>query len=270
MGGLLRAEQRKSFSTKLWWALLIPVALLSILINVSGGLFTDVLAADGTELPLLLGSLAYALVVTSTFAMVYGVVAAASEFRHRTITTTYLTTSGRGSVLLAKMVVSAAIGVLYALVAVVPGVLAGLVGGSALPDTGPLLTVAAIGAVVSALWSALGTALGTAISNQAGSLVTGLVYVLLGELMISLLLTSSESAPVRQLSAYLPVNAGEVALYEVPARALGGARYGGQVVEAFAGVSAPPPAWAALLVLAAWTATVGATGWVVAGRRDVA
>ncbi|OLT06441.1 hypothetical protein BJF90_16785 [Pseudonocardia sp. CNS-004] len=89
----VRAEFRKVASTKLWWALLIPVALLSSMINLFGGVFTAAFPEE--QLPLLLGSIAYALGMTSVFAAVHGLVAAAGEYRHRTITTTYLTTRGR-------------------------------------------------------------------------------------------------------------------------------------------------------------------------------
>jgi ABC-2 type transport system permease protein len=268
---LLRAEVRKTFSTKLWWALLVPVALLSIVINLFGGLFTAAIPDEGAGLPLLLGSLAYALGLTGVFAACYGIVAMAGEFRHRTITTTYLTGPRRGRVLVAKMATSAAVGALYAAVVALVGVLAGLagqVGGSA-PAVDQLLAVSAIGMAVAALWAALGSALGTVISNQVSGLVAILVYLLLGELLISALLNSADSNVVPRLTAYLPGNAGDVAIYDVPAHVLAGNDLGPTVVETLAGVTAPPPWWGALLVLAVWVAAVAATGWVVGARRDV-
>ena len=39
LGAELRAELRKTFSTRLWWALGIPVLVLSILYNLFGALF---------------------------------------------------------------------------------------------------------------------------------------------------------------------------------------------------------------------------------------
>ncbi|WP_346276078.1 hypothetical protein [Pseudonocardia sp.] len=270
MGRLLRAEVRKTFSTKLWWALLVPVALLSIVINLFGGLFAAAIPNKGAGLPLLLGSLAYALGLTGVFAACYGVVAMAAEFRHRTITTTYLTEPRRGRVLLAKMATSAAVGALYAAVVALVGVLAGLAGqGGAAPAVDQLLAVSAIGMAVAALWSALGSALGTVISNQVSGLVGILVYLLLGELLISALLNSADSDVVPQLTSYLPGNAGDVAIYDIPAHVLAGSDLGPTVVETLAGVTAPPPWWGALLVLAAWVAAVAATGWVVGARRDV-
>lgn len=272
--GLLRSELRKVFSTRLWWALLVPVLALSALINLFGSVFAGALAetaAGGSPVPLLLGSLAYALVLTSVFAAVGGIVATAGEFRHRTVTTTYLTAPGRGPVLLAKMAVGGLVGALYAAAAVVIGILAGLVGqgGSAFPDAGPLLAVTLIGIVVVALWAAFGVAVATVISNQVGALVGTLVYLLFAELAVSLLLNDAELRAARGITAYLPGNAGDVALYDIPATVLGDPASSDEIVELLAGVTAPPPWWGALLVLAAWTAAAGGLAWVVGSRRDI-
>ena len=266
----VRAEYRKVVSTKLWWGLLVPVVVLSIVINLFGGAFTAAFPEAG-RLPLLLGSLAYALGLAGVFAAVQGVVAAAGEHRHRTITTTYLTTRGRALVLVAKMLVSGGVGGAYAAVTVLVGVPAGLAadGGAAFPAVGPLLATAAIGVAVTTLWGALGAALGTAVSNQVTALVTVLLHLLIGELLIGALLAAAESDAVAALSSYLPGNAGEVAVYQIPAREIAGPATGPQVVELLAGVASPPPWGVALLALATWTAAVGAVGWVVGGRRDI-
>jgi ABC-2 type transport system permease protein len=266
----IRAELRKVVSTKLWWGLLIPVVVLSTVINLFGGAFTAAFP-EAERLPLLLGSLAYALGLTSVFAAVQGVVAAAGEHRHRTITTTYLTTRGRTPVLLAKMLVSAAVGACYAAVTVLMGVLAGLVADAdaAFPAPGPLFATAAIGVAVAGLWGALGAALGTAVPNQVSALVAVLLYLLIGELLVGALLAGAESESVRALSSYLPGNAGEVAIYDIPAWEIAGPVTGPQVVEILAGVTTPPSWGVALLTLVAWTAAVGAAGWLVGGRRDI-
>lgn len=264
---LLVAECRKTVSIKLWWALLIPVVLLSALVNAFGGLFTASLADLGSP-SLLPVSLAYSLSLTSVFAALYGVVTAAGEFRHRTITTTYLQARGRGSVLAAKSAVAAGVGAVYALGAALSGVPAGLLGGGSAPDAASVLVVTGIGVVVVALWAVLGIALGTVLSNQVVALVVTLVYLLLGEFLLSPLLTRAGSPTVARLSSYLPGNAGDVALYDLPVRALSGAD-ARPVLELLAGVSAPPPWWGALIVLVFWTAAAAAGAWLVGDRRDI-
>jgi ABC-2 type transport system permease protein len=270
VGAAVRAELRKVASTKLWWGLLIPVALLSSMINLFGGVFTSAFS-ESEQLPLLLGSVAYSLGLTSVFAAVHGIVAAAGEYRHRTITTTYLTTRGRLPVLVAKMLVSAGVGGCYAVVTVVTGVLAGAAadGDAAFPAVSPLVATAVIGIAVSALWGALGAAFGTAVSNQVTALVGFLLYLMVGELLIGALLEAADSGALRSLSSYLPGNAGEVAVYVIPADEIAGPVTGPQVVEILAGVVDPPGWGVALLVLVIWTAAVGAAGWFVAGRRDI-
>lgn len=270
MTALVRAEFRKAFSTKLWWALLVPVVVLSLLVNLFGGLFTASLAdahSGAGVPPILLGSLAYSLSLTSVFAALYGVVTSAAEFRHRTITTTYLTAQGRGRVFAAKAVSTGAVGALYAAATVVVGAVAGLVVHAGLPAAGALAAVTAVGLVVAALWAVLGTAIGVAISNQATALVVTLVYMLVAEALLSLLLGRSDNPVAARLAAYLPGNAGDVAVFDVAGRALLGD--GRQLAELLAGVSQPPPWWGALLVLAAWTAAGAATAWLVGRRRDI-
>lgn len=267
MTAALRSELRKLLSTKLWWALLIPVAVVAALVN----LFSGVLARSITDVgggPVLLVSIAYALGLTSTFAAVYGIVAMSSEFRHRTITTTYLTTEGRSRVLLAKACCAAGVGAVYAIVTVAVGVLAGLLASGEFPPVGPLLAELATGAAVVALWSVFGNALGTVITNQAVVLVLTLGYLLLGELLVSALLNNSGNDTLARLTSYLPGNAGDVALYDGPAQALV-PQGGDRLVEAVAGVTHPPPWWGGLLLLAAWAAAATASAWVVGGRRDI-
>jgi hypothetical protein len=86
----LRAELRRVTSTRLWWALLIPVAVLAAVVNLFGGLLGDAVGDSGGDLPVLLASVAFTLTLVAVFAGVYGAVIAAGEFRHRTVTTTYL------------------------------------------------------------------------------------------------------------------------------------------------------------------------------------
>jgi hypothetical protein len=275
--GVLRAEALKALSVRTWWALAIPVGLLAVMVNLFGGLFGSAVAGVGGDdgIPgILLASLAYALSLTTVFAALHGVVLATAEFRHRTVTTTYLL-AGRVPTLLAKAAVAAGVGAAYALLAIVLGLLAGLAGQGAapLPSVGGIVSLSCAGILVCAFWSVLGVALGTLVVNQAGAVVALLVYVLAAENLVALVLrsgTEEGEAPgtAARITSLLPANAGDVALYDLPARELGG-RYAPSIVEGLAGVAAPPPGWGALLVLLVWTGAGLAVAWVVGGRRDV-
>jgi ABC-2 type transport system permease protein len=260
LGSTLRAEWRRVATTRLWWALLIPVAVLAVLVNLFGGLLGAGLGDTGGDFPVLPASVAFTLTLTVVFAAVYGTVTAAGEFRHRTVTTAYLAAGGRGRVLVGKLVAGACVGALYALVAVLVGVAVGLLGQGTGRVSGAetLVGVAAVGITVAALWGAIGAAVGVLFANQVGALVVLLVYLQVGELVLAAVLTP-----------YLPGNSGDVAIYDVPARALAGPGFADRIVEQLAGVTAPPPWWGALSVLAGWAALAAVLAWTVGDRRDV-
>jgi ABC-2 type transport system permease protein len=102
-----------------------------------------------------------------------------------------------------------------------------------------------------------------------GALVALLVYLQVGELVLSAVFNNAGSPVLARLTPYLPVNAGDVAVYDLPAHALAGPTYGDRVVEELAGVTAPPPWWGALAVLAGWAALAAVVAWTVGDRRDV-
>ncbi len=273
----LRAELRRTLSTRLWWALGIPVLVLSVLYNLFGALLGAGGGSDGSRpgffVPLL--SLAVTMALTAVFGAVLGIVGAAGEFRHHTASTTYLLDPNRGRVLLAKLVLSGLVGALYAAAAALVGVPAGLVGSTAavtetLPEAGVLLAVTGTGMAVGALWGAFGAGLGVAVGNQVGALVAVLVYLLFADRVFALLLSSSDTPALAALSSYLPGKAADIAIYDVLARGLDlSATLRRSVVEDIASVSAPPPWWAALLVLAGWTAAVAGIAWLLGQRRDI-
>jgi ABC-2 type transport system permease protein len=268
---LLRAELRKTFSTRLWWALGIPVLVLAALYNLFGALFAGIDGPGegwlGSLVPLL--SLAYTMVLTSIFAAVAGIVGAAGEFRHHTAATTYLLTPARGRVLLAKLALGGLIGVLYAVAAAAVGVPAGMVGTGRLADPALVLGLVAIGMLVGALWAAIGGALGTAIGNQVGALVGVLIYLLLVDRVLALLLSASDSRLVATLAGYLPGKAADIAVYGFLAQGLDQPGIGRRLVEEIASVRYPPQWWVALLVLAGWTAAAGVLGALLGARRDI-
>ena len=77
----LRAEWRRVVSTRLWWALLIPVAVLAVLVNLFGGLLGDGLGDVGGDLPVLPASVAFTLTLTAVFAAIAVLIAGLVEDR---------------------------------------------------------------------------------------------------------------------------------------------------------------------------------------------
>ena len=274
---VLRSEVRKTTSVKLWWVLIPPVLLLSLLTSQFGSLLSLLLPTASEESPIrLMVGVASATSVVSIIAAMFGTLCATGEFRHRTATHAYLT-GARVQVLGAKVVVSAVVGALYGLVMAVLGPLLGgaVLGGQTLPGVGELVLLGLAGILVCALWGVIGVAIGAVVRNQVGAIAVAVGYLILGENVISVVLGLGDSVHVGPVVG--------VAAVVVPARQRGrpralpaGAVAGAgdetstrQALEVLAGATAPPPGWVSQLVLLAWAVAAVAVAVVVGGRRDV-
>lgn len=275
MNDLTRAELRKIVSTKVWWALLIPAALLGFVVNLLGGavggLLLDTLSDQlGGAAPPVLGiSLAVSLGLTSTFCLALGIIGTAGEHQHKTITTTYLTAPGRGVVLAAKMQAFAGVGALYGVVIVVVGVLGGLIAGGTAQLATPLdlLLVALVGIVSLVLWTLIGLGVGSLVSNQ----VVALVSAVLGKLLLENLLEGGLTVSgAEEVVAVLPSTASgaftdrlalDLFVERLPAALANQVSdFGGLYTISW---------WAGGLVLAGWAIAFALGGWFVARQRDV-
>jgi len=181
--GLLRAEFRKLFSTKVWlWLLVGSAALGALFVSLTLAFAGDPNSGippldDPTVQPVVFNPAGAAVV----FVVVLSVIGITQEFRHRTATPTFLTTPSRGRVMAAKLVTYLVAGFGYALVTAVVLLAIGVpwltsagaevsFGG----DTGKVL----VGGVVAAgLYSLLGVGVGALVRNQVGAIVGALVYL---------------------------------------------------------------------------------------------
>lgn len=124
-------------------------------------------------------------------ALVLGILAVTTEFRHGTITPTLIAAPGRGRLLAAKLAANTLAGVLLGAVAI--GVCATIVlGGLSVRDipTGLEsgdLTRLVIGQIVAGgLWAALGVGIGALVGNQVGAIVGALAWTLLVENLLTI------------------------------------------------------------------------------------
>jgi ABC-2 type transport system permease protein len=129
---------------------------------------------------------------TAFFALLVGVVILTTEYRHGTVTQTFLAVPKRERVLGAKVLAAviagatlAAVGVAVALAIAVPWLAA--VGRS--PSLAEAGLAGDVGRVLlaSALWAALGVAVGGVVRNQAGAVAAPLVWFLVAEPLVGLL-----------------------------------------------------------------------------------
>jgi ABC-type transport system involved in multi-copper enzyme maturation permease subunit len=122
------------------------------------------------------------------FALLFGILAVASEWRHGTVSQTFLVTPRRERVVAAKLVSSAIVGVALAVVAAVLALVIVAIG---LPangfdfDGGEAWRIAAEVVVAGALWGALGAALATVLPNQVGAIIGALAWLFVVESIIS-------------------------------------------------------------------------------------
>lgn len=252
MVNLLRSELRKTLTVKLWWTMgLAPLAIGLLAGSLSLALFgglsgTGSLSAQAGGIVGLFTAI-FALLL---FSALFGAVNASGEYRHRTITTTFLTTNSRGRSLLAKLSITALVGLLYAVVieAVTIGSVAVLAGDSARLNSAMFRFLAA-GVAVTILWTLVGAGLGILLGNSVAAAVGIVVYYVLGELLLSSVL-SSLGAP--QLSQFLPQQSSLAAMVNVDGQLFGSLSW-----------------WGGLLTMAASAGLLCGGGWVRNRVRDV-
>ena len=199
---LFASEWRKVLTTKMLWGLIL-VALAFATVNVitlslvAGGIIPGVPGAEGGSMllnPDYITTLLAQVGSASTFVLVLGVIAMTSEYRHMTITSTFLSTPRRGRVLTAKMslfgVLGAAIAVIsLAAVLVVLVVTLALLKLDHAPITAGSVATVLVGAIIGfTLYAILGVSLGALIKNQVAAIILALVWVLLVEAIIGLAL----------------------------------------------------------------------------------
>jgi len=187
----VHAESTKLFTTRIWWVLL--VIMFAYVAMLGGGLA----ALFGATAKGLLGAssgvegmptdgispMIYSLgtSVGYVFPFLLGALATTGEFRHQTLTPTFLATPRRGVVLGAKWVMMLLAGAGFGVVALIGTV---GVGGAVLAvfdvdtafDSGDTWALVARSVLAMALWAAIGVGLGAAVPNQVATIVIVIAF----------------------------------------------------------------------------------------------
>lgn len=264
-----RSETTKLFSTSIWWILaLVLFGYVAFTAAALGFVFamaaSGSLPGEGPSLPE--DGLATTLYSTATtvgyvFPLLVGTLMVTAEFRHKTLTPTFLATPRRGRVLVAKLAVGVLIGVVLGVIGIVAAVatsaafLAGFGIDTAFGEAG---TWAMIGRMLIAyvLWTLIGVGVGALVRNQVGAVVGVLVFTQFIE-------------PIGRTAAAFVDGLADVTRF-LPGAA-GDALVGASVLSAAMpqGSSDPLEWWAGGLVLLGYAIVFVVLGQLVSWRRDV-
>jgi ABC-type transport system involved in multi-copper enzyme maturation permease subunit len=265
-----RSELTKQFSTSMWWILALVLAAY-VGLTATGLAFTISAVASGTiggntqGLPTgdgaaaVLYSLASA--VGYVFPLLIGTLLVTGEFRHKTLTPTFLATPRRGRVIWAKLIAGALLGVLYAVIAIVVAVgpsAAVLAGFGQETGLGESDTWAMLARIVLAfvLWVVVGIGVGLVVRNQVAAVVIVLAFTQFVEPLLRF--GGAFVTALTDVSRYLPGAASD-------------ALVGASIFTAAAptGGDGGLEWWAGALVLLAYGLVLSLIGYLAAWRRDV-
>lgn len=261
----VRAELRKFFTTRLWWGMAIGIflagAAFALLFAIL--LTSDQAGAGGangipTGNPTQVANSVYTggLSIGYLLLLTIGVIQIGSEYRHHTISSTFLAVPRRTTAMVAKVVALLVIGVGYGLVSLVGSVSVGAVvlglrGEDAFPSSEVVRTLA-LSLLVLGLWALIGLGVGILIPNQVAALLIGVAVAWIVEPVLVLALQAWDFGH-DHLAPYFPTEATNAIVNAVQ--------------------NSPDDVrlswWAAALTLAAWAAVLSSIGILLTTRRDV-
>lgn len=268
MRAALVSEYRKLVSTRMWWILLLIMAVYMAFLAGTFGFsfhFGNQQAADagGTQIPAdVVATSIYSLAVSLgyVFPVIVGALSVTGEFRHQTITPTLLAEPRRTVVVGAKLLAAVPVGLVFGVVGTLAtagtgaAVLSFMGHGTLLGEwevqRGLLLSVLAL-----AVWTAVGVGIGAMLPNQVAAIVALLAFTQFVEPMVRIIAPFLDWAD--GLVRYLPGAAGD-------------AMAGSSLYIAFGdGGVTLLDWWQGLLVLLAYGLVFAAIGRVTTFRKDI-
>ena len=249
MTALVRSELLKIRTTRGWYAYLVVIVLLTGL-----AVAAQVGSSSDTERGRLdfQVDLVEAAGFSALLAIILGITIITTEFRHGTVTPTFLAAPVRELVIGSKALAGIALALLFALLALA------VVAAVALPwlvlvdadvqlgngDIGKRVAQVLVAAV---LWALMGVAIGTLVQSQVAALVGTLIWIFLGETLLTGLFGLLD---LDGITSYLPF------------QALDGADGGGGGGDLLS-------YWPAVGISLGWVGLLGALGTERTRRRDV-
>jgi len=186
---LVRAELLKVRTTRGWWVYLIAIVLL-VGLAVAGDTGSN--AESRGRLDFQVG-LVEAAGFGAVLAVILGITMVTTEFRHGTITPTFLAAPGRERVLGSKAIAGSLVFLLFGVLALLVVAAVALPWLSIVGDDihlfdGDVGTRAAETLLSAVLWGLMGVAIGSVVHSQVAALVGTLVWVFVAEPIVWVLL----------------------------------------------------------------------------------
>lgn len=258
----VRSELLKFRTTRLWWGMAIAVVLSSaafallfgILLNLDTGGAQGAPVGDATQVANSVYtaglSVGYLLMLT------IGVIQVGAEYRHQTITATFLAIPRRARVMVAKVLALLVIGAAYGALALVGSVGVGAItlraqGADPFPSPEVVRTIA-LSLLVLGLWALIGLGVGILIPHQVAALLIGVGVAWIVEPLLGLVL-GLWSFGREHIAPYLPTEATNAVVNSVQ-------NSSDQVRLSW---------WVGALVLLSWAAVLAGAGIARVLRQDV-
>ncbi len=267
-----RSEMTKQFTTAMWWIL---AAVLLAYVGVTAGglaatfgvLATGALDTRATNTPALpadvVPPLVYSLAtsVGYVFPLLIGTLLVTNEFRHKTLTPTFLATPRRGVALGGKVIAGVLMGLLYAVVALLAAVGIGagalaLVGVDTRLGEGETWAMIARMVVAFVLWALIGIGVGTLVRNQVAAVVGVLAFTQFVEPILRTVAGFVDG--LSSVTTALPGAASDALVGASIYTSIGGA------------AGSTLTWWGGGLILLAYAVVLLGLGYLVSWRRDVA
>ncbi len=260
---LVKSELRKYFTTRMWWGMAIAVVVAGMALAALNGFFLTSDAAGQAGMGSISDATLAKNVYTGGIAVGYlltlaiGVIAIGGEYRHKTITSTFLATPKRPRVMGAKVAALLVIGAFYGVLSTVGSVAVGATilsarGHSPFPDASVWRSMA-LGLLVLGVWALIGLGAGILIPNQIAALLISIGVAWIVEPILTFVLAAQDWG--RGIVRFFPSAATQAAL--------------DTVVESAPGAIPSLAWWGGTLVLVGYAAVMAIVGTALTTRRDV-
>lgn len=280
MIGAIRSEIRKVFTTRLWWGMGLGMAALAALIAAGFAALLGNIEMTGGEnngqgnpfaamtvgTAQLIYNAGIVQQMTILFPLALGVLLITGEYRHKTISATFLSTPNRWVVLGSKMVAVTVTGALYAVVHAAASL------GGAVPvvkfvknqptmlDHGQVWQSLGIGILAFVIWMMLGFSVGMLIRNQIAAVLLAVGATFVVQIALNIIFSVREWYSAMK---WIPGNLTSNMLITSNPLA-------GQEVDPQTQAQYFEHWWQAALVLVAYAAVLSVIGAWLTTRRDVA